>query len=108
MRMPAYFAASVGLAIAHAPQPVVRFVESPEPLSVEAAWAISDGAVESFAARWPSRAPQAFSFNGATFFVLLCDTPGAIPTPPAPPRFAMELERLLRVSPESAPVDPGR
>jgi hypothetical protein len=105
MRMPAYFAASVGLAIAHAPQPVVRFVESPEPLPVEAARAISDGAVESFAARWPSRAPQAFSFNGATFFVLPCDAPGAIPTPP---RFAMELERLLRVSPESAPVDPGR
>jgi hypothetical protein len=108
MRMPAYFAASVGLAIAHAPQPVVGFVEAPEPLHEQAARAITEHAADDFAARWPSRAPQAFSYNGSTYFVLPCAEPGSDDSAHARIRSALELDRRLRVRILGAPADPGR
>lgn len=121
MRMPAFVAVSMGIAIAQAPQspqspktPPVRIVGPATNLHIEALRSIMRGATAEFGGAWPSRAPQAFEYNGETYHYLPCDA-GASANAVAPRRdlspshriVAPELLRLRRVSPHSAPGGPG-
>lgn len=116
MRMPAFVAVSMGIAIAHAPEtPVVTPGIGPVVnLHIEALRSIARGGASGFAAEWPSRAPQAFEYNGRTYHVLPCETGGRggdverIDEPhPAHRVLPPELLRRERVSPHFAPGGPG-
>jgi hypothetical protein len=113
MRMPAFVALSMGIVITQAPEapPVQVVTPNVGPvmnLHIEALRSIIDGATRDFEAEWPSRAPQAFEYNGATYHYLPCDTgvsAGALA--PSHRINAPELLRRPRVSPHSAPDGPG-